>query len=158
MNARPVVLTLLLILSSLSMALGDINTLQLQDSTPVHQAGDTVDCGTNASKSSRLVLRTEYNTGDTFEGWADAYCGIWNETYMVNWSLVLEGYGAAQGYGISHLKPMRQRFLPPNPYRPYERKRGKYYLNEELDVLCHYRLMMVLVVGPRSFPFRTTSL
>ena len=85
MNARPVVLTLLLILSSLSMALGDINTLQLRESTPVHQAGDTVDCGTNASNVSFEVESSEqeYNTGDTFEGWADVYCGIWNETYMV---------------------------------------------------------------------------
>lgn len=93
MNARPVVLTLLLILSSLSMALGDINTLQLQDSTPVHQAGDTVDCGTNASNVSLEVgsSEAEYNTGDTFEGWADAYCGVWNQSYYIAWGFVFNG-------------------------------------------------------------------
>ena len=93
MNARPVVLTLLLILSSLSMALGDINTLQLRESTPVHQAGDTVDCGTNASNVSLEVASSqeEYNTGDTFEGLVHVHCGVWNQTYMVHWRLDQNG-------------------------------------------------------------------
>ncbi|MEL0313207.1 MAG: hypothetical protein VXA43_07430 [Candidatus Poseidoniales archaeon] len=134
MNARPVVLTLLLILSSLSMALGDINTLQLQDSTPVLQAGDTVDCGTNASNVSFEVESSEqeYNTGDTFEGWADVYCGIWNETYMVNWSLVLEGYGAAQGYGLSHFETNASTVSYHSTHTDHmnENEAIKYYLNE----------------------------
>gem|GEM_PF-2515180 len=90
MNARPIAITLVLILSSLSMALGDINTLQLQEPAPVHQAGDTVDCGTNASNVSLEIgsSESEYNTGDTFDGWADAYCGVWNESYNIAWSLV----------------------------------------------------------------------
>ena len=134
MNTRPVVLTLLLILSSLSMALGDINTHQLKESTPVHQAGDTVDCGTNASNVSFEVESSEqeYNTGDTFEGWADVYCGIWNETYMVNWSLVLEGYGAAQGYGISHFETNASTvsYHPTHTDHMNENEAIKYYLNE----------------------------
>jgi hypothetical protein len=134
MNARPVVLTLLLILSSLSMALGDINTLQLQDSTPVLQAGDTVDCGTNASNVSFEVESSEqeYNTGDTFEGWADVYCGIWNETYMVNWSLVLEGCGAAQGYGLSHFETNASTvsYHPTHTDHMNENEAIKYYLNQ----------------------------
>jgi hypothetical protein len=134
MNARPVVLTLLLILSSLSMALGDINTLQLQDSTPVLQAGDTVDCGTNASNVSFEVESSEqeYNTGDTFEGWADVYCGIWNETYMVNWSLVLEGYGAAQGYGLSQFETNASTVSYHSTHTDHmnENEAIKYYLNE----------------------------
>ena len=134
MNARPVVLTLLLILSSLSMALGDINTLQLQEPTPVHQAGDTVDCGTNASNVSLEVgsSEAEYNTGDTFDGWADVYCGIWNETYMVNWSLMLEGYSAVQGYGFSNFETNASTvsYHPTHTDHMNENEAIKYYLNQ----------------------------
>ena len=139
MNARPLALTLLLILSSLSMALGDINTLQLQEPAPVHQAGDTIDCGTNASNVSFEVESSEeeYNTGDTFEGWADVYCGVWNETYRVNWSLsgpaggsTIHSHTIYPGIVIFETNSSTVSYHPTHTDHINENDAEKYYLGE----------------------------
>jgi hypothetical protein len=95
MNTRAVALTLILILSTFSNAFAPIPTSVLDEPVVPQLAGNTVDCGTNASNLSFEVeaYQSEWNRHDTVSAFLDTYCGIWNSTYRVDWFLTDEDNG-----------------------------------------------------------------
>ena len=101
MNGRAVSLTLLLLLSSLANALAPSIPVVLDEPATTHFAGNTIDCGTNASNVSFEVeaYQPEWNAYDTVSVYLDTYCGIWNNSYMVSWGLIDNGNNSIIDYG-----------------------------------------------------------
>jgi hypothetical protein len=95
MHARTLALALLLLLGSFSNTLSTIPSTILEDENAIQFAGDTVDCGTNASNISFEIENSleEYNFGDTYSGALVAYCGLWDATYKFDWSITDDDTG-----------------------------------------------------------------
>jgi len=79
MNARVLTLTLMLVLSTFSAVLAPEPTRMLDEPNEPQFAGNTVDCGTNASNVSFEVESDQqvWNRHDTVSAHLDTYCGVW---------------------------------------------------------------------------------
>ena len=90
MNARVLMLTLMLVLSTFSAIFAPEPTALLDEPKAPQHAGNTVDCGTNASNVSFEVeaYQSVWNRHDTVSAYLDTYCGIWNNTYMVSYGII----------------------------------------------------------------------
>ncbi|MEK9651193.1 MAG: thrombospondin type 3 repeat-containing protein [Poseidonia sp.] len=90
MNARALTLTLMLVLSTFSTVFAPHPTAVLTETNEPLLAGNTTDCGTNASNVSFEVEANQpvWNRHDTVSAFLDTYCGVWWKTYRVNWLLV----------------------------------------------------------------------
>ena len=90
MNARALTLTLMLVLSTFSTVFVPQPTAVLTETNEPLLAGNTTDCGTNASNVSFEVeaYQPVWNRHDTVSAFLDTYCGVWWKTYRVNWLLV----------------------------------------------------------------------
>ncbi len=95
MHARTLALALLLLLGSFSNTFSTIPSTILEEENPIQSAGDTVDCGTNASNISFEIESSlgEYDFGDTYSGTLMAYCGIWDATYKFEWNITDDDSG-----------------------------------------------------------------
>jgi len=95
MHARTLILALLLLLGSFSNTLSTIPSTILEEENSIQFAGDTVDCGTNASNISFEIesSQEEYDFGDTYSGALIAYCGLWDATYKFEWNITDDDTG-----------------------------------------------------------------
>ncbi len=95
MHARTLTLALLLLLGSFSNTLSTIPSTILEEENSIQFAGDTVDCGTNASNISFEIesSQEEYDFGDTYSGALIAYCGLWDATYKFEWNITDDDTG-----------------------------------------------------------------
>jgi hypothetical protein len=95
MHARTLALALLLLLGSFSNTLSTIPSTILEDENAIQFAGDTVDCGTNASNISFEIesSQEEYDFGDTYSGALIAYCGLWDAAYKFEWNITDDDTG-----------------------------------------------------------------
>jgi hypothetical protein len=89
MNKRIVYVFFIVLLSTLSPSFIQNSSYFLEGSHATFKSGNTIDCGTNASNLSFEVYadQDEWNQNDTLTMHLDTYCGMWNQTYVVNWTL-----------------------------------------------------------------------
>ncbi len=110
MKGKAIAFTLMFLFSFLAHGLIQNPTNTLPENPALFQAGDTVDCGMNASNITLEVEsdQDEYDDKDTFNGRADVYCGLWDTDYSVNWSLVNNdgnnGNGATYSSGSTQFR------------------------------------------------------
>ena len=102
MKGKAVAFTLMFLLSLFAQGLNQTPAVKLSESPTSLQAGDTIDCGMNASNITLEVEsdQDEYDYQDTFTGRADVYCGLWDTAYSVNWSL--QNHDANNGNGATY--------------------------------------------------------
>lgn len=103
MNARVLTLTLMLVLSTFSTVFVPQPTAVLTEANEPLLAGNTTDCGTNASNVSFEVeaYQPVWNRHDTVSAFLDTYCGLWWYYYRVDWVLVSQDNSSIIDFGQS---------------------------------------------------------
>ena len=131
MNARALTLTLMLVLSTFSTVFVPQPTAVLTEANEPLLAGNTTDCGTNASNVSFEVeaYQPVWNRYDTVSAFLDTYCGVWWETYRVDWLLVSQDNNSLIDYGQST-------FTTNNSSVTYHPNHTDHF--NEVDVHFHY--------------------
>ena len=149
MHARTIALALMLMLSTLSAVLVPEPTAVLEDAVAPQLAGNTVDCGTNASNVSFEVeaYQPVWNRHDTVSAFLDTYCGVWWETYRVDWLLVSQDNSSVIDSGqsmfttnnssVTHMvAPATDHFNEVDVHFPYM-ETGNYSISGEFYVLVN---------------------
>ena len=131
MNARVLTLTLMLVFSTFSSVFAPEPIAVLDEPVVPQHAGNTVDCGTNASNVSFEVeaYQPVWNRYDTVSAFLDTYCGVWWETYRVDWLLVSQDNSSVIDYGQST-------FTTNNSSVTYHPNHTDHF--NEVDVHFHY--------------------
>ena len=131
MNARALTLTLMLVFSTFSAVFVPEPTAVLDEPIAPQHTGNTVDCGTNASNVSFEVeaYQPVWNRYDTVSAYLDTYCGVWWNTYRVDWLLVSQDNSSVIDYGQST-------FTTNNSSVTYHPNHTDHF--NEVDVHFHY--------------------
>jgi hypothetical protein len=131
MSARALTLTLMLVFSTFSAVFVPEPTAVLDEPIVPQHAGNTVDCGTNASNVSFEVeaYQPVWNRHDTVSAYLDTYCGVWWNTYRVDWLLVSQDNSSVIDYGQST-------FITNNSSVTYHPNHTDHF--NEVDVNFHY--------------------